>query len=429
MNVLSFLVMLLALSTPLLAQVEKVLPFHGQNGDVVQINQSVNVTRPVPYDVPSTCYNQIPYQSYECHNETRYRQQCRWIPEAERCWTENDRQCRTVPQTRQVCQNGPDRQVCHDIPQRQVCVERPTREICHTNPQGQRVCNTVGGGRECHMTGGGRDCDTVPGPRTCHMETYYEQECHNVPRRQCERVPGRNDCDNIPYQEEVCGYETRYRSEPYACTKIEYKDVTTPKMLVGQIDVRFLTNGLSEEFPLQFKVDAPNAKFESFSLNVKLLKDPKVVVILKNKSIKAEESADKIELRGVVVIEVVEANMITPIFPTAIKNAQFDKESSVLSLELAGGLSAQSTIEALIITRPVIFKSKTVAQFKGTFPSAQVSLKGNALQLDLSKVIENKITKKNDVFIKLSAPVSTSGEILNLKKPELTKTYQLELLK
>ncbi len=429
MNVLSFLVMLLALSTPLLAQVQSDLPFQGQNGDVVQINQPINVTRPVPYNVPSTCYNQIPYQSYECHNETRYRQQCHWIPESERCWNENERVCRSVPETRQVCENGPDREVCHEVPQREVCIERPTREICHTNPQGQRVCNTVGGGRECHMSGGGRQCDTVPGARVCHNETHYEQECQNVPRRQCERVPGRNDCDSIPYQEQVCGNETRYRSEPYACTKIEYRDVTTPKALVGEIDVRFLTHGLNDEFALQFKVDAPDAKFESFAMSVKLLKDPKVVVILKNKSIQAEESEDKIQLKGEVLIEVVEASMITPIFPTGFKNLAFDKESSLLSLEVEGGLSAQETIEAQIVTRPWIFKSKTVAQFKGLFPSPLVSLKGNVLQLNLASVLEHKMSKKNDVSIKLTAPVCATGEILNLKKPELSKTYQLELLR
>jgi hypothetical protein len=422
-----FYLLFFSLST--FAQIDSVINFHGQNGETVKIDQQVNVVRPAPFQVPDTCYNRIPYQSYECHNETRYRQQCQWIPESESCRMENDRVCRNVTRTRQECSQGPDRQVCHDVPGRQVCVERPTRRVCHTNPRGQESCTTVGGGRECHTTGGGRQCDRVPGERVCRQVTYTDQDCENVPRRRCERIPGRNDCQNIPYAEQVCGYETRYRKEPYACQRTEYRDVVTPKKLSGEVEVRFLTNGLIEEFPLQVSLAAIDAKFESFSLAVKLLAEPKVLVVLKKKDIHSEETENEIKLDGEIILEILEPKMVAPVFPDSLKNPVFNSKDKTLIINLVGGISAMGSLELHILNRPMIGKQKTVVQLKASYPSERATIKGDSLEFKLEGLMQHSLSKKNVINLKLSAPIVVEGELLNAEKPQLQKDFVLELKK
>lgn len=412
-----------------LAQIESVVHFRGQNAEEIKINQSVDITRSVPYQVPSTCYNQIPYQRWECHNETRYRQDCQWIPDSQRCWTESERVCRNVPRTRQECQNGPSREICRNLPGREVCVERPRREVCHTNPQGQRSCTTVGGGQSCHTTSGTRECSTVPGERVCRHVSYTEQECENVPRRQCQHVPGRNACQSVPYAEEVCGYETRYRAEPYACQRTEYKDVTTQKKLSGEIQVHFITNGLVEEFPLMISVKALNTKFEAFESFVKLAKEPKVMVILKKKLVEHQESAEEISVSGEVVIEVVEPRMISPMFPKELKDLSFDEDKSILRMIIDGPVSGVGSLEAVVKSIPKWGKSKQVAELKAKYPSERAKISGNILELNLEGLIKHKLAKKNVVMLKLTAPLSVAGELLNAQRPVLGQDYKLELKK
>jgi hypothetical protein len=422
-----FYLLFFSLST--FAQIESIINFHGQNGETVKIDRQVNVVRSAPYQVPDTCYNQIPYQNYECHNETRYRQQCHWIPESESCRMENDRICRNVIRTRQECHQGPDRQVCHEVPGREVCVERPTRRVCHTNPRGQESCTTVGGGRECHTTGGGRQCDRVPGERVCRQVTYTDQDCENVPRRRCERIPGRNDCQRIPYSEQVCAYETRYRKEPYACQRTEYRDVASPKKLSGEVEVRFLTNELVEEFPLQVSLSAIDEKFESFSLAVKLLTGPKVLVVLKKKEIHSVQSETEIKIDGEIILEIIEPKMVAPVFPDLLKNPIFNSKDQTFILNLEGGISAMGSLELHIMNRPMLGKPKTVVQLNSSYPSERVSVKGASLEFRLAGLMQDSLSKKNQIKLKLSAPISVEGELLNPDRPQLQKSFVLEFKK
>jgi hypothetical protein len=426
-----FSILLLAvMSLSAAAQVESLIQFRGQNSEVIKVEKNINVVRPVAYDVPDTCYNDVPYQNYECNDVTRYRQACHWVPSSERCWTENDRVCRNVTRTRQECSNGPSRQVCTERPSRQVCTERPTREVCRTDSNGQQRCTTVGGGQSCQTVGGGQSCSTVPGERTCRNVSYTDQECSNVPRRRCETIPARNVCDNVPYTEQVCGNVTRYRQVPYACTRTEYRDETTPKKLTGQIQVHFQTNGLVDEFPLQVKVDAPNAKFETFATAVKLMKEPKeVFVILKKKAVKAEESEKEISLQGEIVLEVVEEKFVTPIFPTGFKNAAFDEDKSILSLGIEGSISAQGAVEAVFVAKPKVGKKKTIAEVKAAYPSQRASIKGSNLELNLAGLLQNDLAKKNELSLKLTAPLIVPGELLNSRKPNLEKSFTIEVRK
>lgn len=423
------LILLCALSFGANAQIESVINFHGQNSEVMKIEKDVNVVRPVAYEVPDTCTRDVPYQSYECRDVTRYRQECSWIPESERCWNETDRVCRPVTRTRQECSNGPSRQVCTQRPSRQVCTERPTRQVCRTDSSGQQRCQTVGGGQSCQTVGGGQSCSTVPGERTCRTVSYTDQDCDNVTRRRCERVPGRNDCRDIPYSENVCGYETRYNQESYACTRTEYRDETTPKKLTGAVNVHFVTNGLVEEFPLSVAVVAHNPEFRGFVSNVKLNAEPKVFVILKKNELKiAQETEKEITLEGDVVIEVLEEQMVTPVFPV-IKKAAFNESTSVLSLPLEGGISPLGSIEMLFKADPMIGRKKTIAELKSEYPSERVNIKETNLEINLKGIMKTDLKKKNHLSVKLTAPLSIQGELLNAKKPILEKSYKFEVRK
>jgi hypothetical protein len=429
MRILCLLVLGL-LSFNLSAQIESVIKFGGQNSELIQVDMAINIVRPQGHEVPHTCYNRIPYQSYECNDVTRYRQECHWVPSSERCWTENERVCRNVTRTRRECSRGPDRQVCHDVPGREVCTERPTREVCRTNANGQQHCTTVGGGQSCTTVGGGRQCNSVPGEQICRDVSYNDQDCDTVPRRRCETVPGRNDCRNIPYSEEVCGHVTRYRQEPYACTRTEYRDVTTPKKISGNIQVHFQTNGLVDEFALRVKVDAPNAKFETFAATMKLLIEPKeVFVIVKKKNLEAQESEKEIILHGDIVLEIVEEKFVTPLFPSSFKEVSFNQEKSILSLMIDGPLSAQGAVEALFEAMPKIGRKKTIAELKATYPSPGVSIQGNKMELNFEGLMQHGLARKNELTLKLTAPLMVPGELLNARKPKLEKSYSLEVRK
>jgi hypothetical protein len=421
--------LLLAVSFSSLAQVDSQINFRGQNSEVIKVEKTINVVRPVPYEVPSTCTRDVPYQANVCRDVTRHRQECSWIPSRENCWTENERVCRNVTRYREECHNGPSREVCHERPSREVCTERPTREVCRTNSQGQQTCQTVGGGQSCQTVGGGQSCDTVGGERICRDVSYTDQDCDNVPRTRCENIPGHNDCRDIPYYENVCGMETQYRQEEYACMRTLYRDVTTAKKLTSSIQVHFQTNGLVEEFPLNISVKAPDAKFESFATVIKLLKEPKVLVFLKKKAVKAEESATEINLSGDIVFEIFETQMVSPAFPTNLKSAAFNASNSVLSLGIEGGISAMGSVEAVVTANPKIGRDKTVAELKASYPSERAGVVGAILNLNLAGKMQNDLAKKNSIAIKLTAPMNVPGELLNVTKPVMEKSYTLELRK
>lgn len=420
---------LLVVSLSSFAQVESLITFRGQNSEVIKIDKMINVVRPVPYEEPSTCTRDIPYQSWECNDVTRYRQECSWIPSSENCWNENERVCRNVTRTREECHTGPSHQECHERPSREVCVERPTREVCHTNAHGQQSCQTVGGGQSCQTVGGGETCNTVGGDQICRDVSYTDQDCDDVPRRRCENIPGHNDCRDIPYSEEVCGNETRYRQEDYACMRTLYRDVTTPKKLTGEVQIHFQTNGLVEEFPLHMSIAAANAKFESFTSVLKLVKEPKVLVFLKKKEVTATETDQEIILQGNVVVEVLTAEMVTPVFPAKLKDAAFNESNSVLSLGIEGGISAMGSVEAVVTADPKIGRNKTVAELKATYPSDRAVISGSNLNLNLAGLMQNNLAKKNEISIKLTAPLNVPGELMNAKKPVLEKSFNLELRK
>ena len=402
------------------------------------------------------------------------REVCTDRPDRQECTNNPDRQECTNNPSQQVCTNNPDRQVCTDRPSREVCVERPTREVCHTNSRGENTCQTVGGGQSCQTVGGGQSCttvdggqscttvgggqtcrtvdggqscrtvdggqscqtvgggqscQTVEGPEVCRNVSYQDQDCTDVPRQACTNIPGRNVCENIPYSEEVCGNVTRYRQESYACERTAYRDQATAKKLTGEIQVHFETNGLVEEFPLQISVTATNPKFESFAAVAKLLKEPKVLVFLKKKEVKAEETKTEIKLQGEMVFEIINADSVVPVFPTKLTTPVLNLNTSILSFLIEGGISSQGSVEAQVTADPTIGRQRLVAELKAAYPSDRAGVAANKLSLNLKGLLTGDLAKKNRVNVKLTAPMTVRGELLNATKPSSEKTYSLQLRK
>jgi hypothetical protein len=189
---------MLALNTTALAQDTAEFEYAQQSTEEVILEGTREVTLYRTEYVDSTCTREEPYQINVCADETRYRNECTWIPARNICNTVNDRQCRDVRRTRSECKPGRTRRVCKDEPAR-------------------RVCRTRNGVERCVDIPGRQNCRDVTGPQVCRDVSYTDRVCQSVPRRVCHNEPGRNVCRNIPYQDHVCRDVTRYRSISYAC--------------------------------------------------------------------------------------------------------------------------------------------------------------------------------------------------------------------
>ncbi len=219
-HILCLLGLMLALNTNALAQDTAEFEYAQQTAEQITIQDTREVTLYRTEYVDSTCTRQEPYQETVCGNETRYRNECTWIPGRNVCRTENDYQCRDVRRTRRECTAGRTRR---------ECVNEPAR----------RECRTRNGVERCVDVPGRQRCRDVSGPQVCRDVPYTDRECQNVPRRVCNNVPGRNDCRDIPYQEYICRDVTRYRSIPYACKKPIQVPYIVNKEFTHQVNFSF----------------------------------------------------------------------------------------------------------------------------------------------------------------------------------------------
>ncbi len=480
-------VLLLSVSLNALASFEAPLKFTGQNAETIKLEKVIKVTRPVPREVPSTCTRQVPYEVYRCNDVTRYREQCHWVPAEQECNTEYDRQCRSVTRYREECTNGPARQECwttptrqvctdrptrqvctdlpsreecHTTPSREVCTDRPTREVCTTRPDGRQHCTTVGGGQHCttvggdrqcrqvgggqHCTevGGGQDCRTVGGDRECRMVegdpicrqvAYSDQECEDVPRQACHTIPAHNECDQIPYTEEVCGNETEYRAEQYACMETIYEDKEMEKKVSAIVNVAFKTNGFVEEFGAMITL-VPDAKETQFVPAMKLTSEPKILVIVKKKEAKIRAEGEKeIRVEGDIEVELQEA-VAEPVEFPAIESATLEKKTNLLSVIFAKGLPSEAGVVRkgeidFVLSR----KGKELAVLKDSYPGAKVQVKKierkDALVMNLTGLIQGSLggglfSSGPKMKLLLKIPSKIEGEILNAKKPQTEKLYE-----
>lgn len=417
------------------AQIVSEFRFTGQNSELLKTEQTVNVTRTRTVKQPSTCTREVPYTVNECRNVTRYREQCTWVGPRNECHTEYERSCRTVTRYREECSGSSSRTVCTERPSREVCTERPTREVCRTSPSGRQVCNTVGGGTHCTTVGGGQSCHEVPGNRTCRDVPYSDQECSSTPRQVCETIPGHNSCSQVPYSENVCEDVTRTRTESYACERdVEIEEVKAKK-LISEIQVQILTNGIVEEFPVVVSLKETTPKMSAFELAVKLGSEPKTFVILQKKSVKiAKETETQIELKGTIVLELLEEAQLPISFPESIIEATVTESTKELLILLDGSISAEGSAEVLINHNTVFSRAKKIAEFKTDYPAAGAEI-GQledklALKLSLKDRLLESLEKKNmRLKLKLAATMNIQGEILNAKKPVSEKTLEPVFIK
>lgn len=426
------LFLLIALPTLAFAQLDSQFNFNGQNAEIIKAQKPITVITPEVVEVPSTCTRQVPDgQEQVCTNQIRYRQECSWIPSSERCWNENQDVCRPVTRTREECTGRENREVCSDQPGREVCTQKPSREICRPGPNGGRtVCVMVSAGRDCRIVGGGRTCHTVPGNRQCRMISEVVNDCRTISNRRCEHIPGRTDCRDISYYEPVCIWQTRYRTESYACTRTDVVQRRTSKILKNEINVRVNTNGLVEEFGLGISVKEQSQAFDAFSIEASLMNQPNVLVLLKKKEIKiAQENDKEIILKSTLVLEVVEERMIAFSFPEKISRASIDKNSEKLIIIFEGAISADGAVDLELTHKTLIFPTKTLAELKTDYPGpiaelGQVDNKA-ALNLNLKGLIQGDLKPKNmKINLKLISKIDVQGQILNEKKPQTKKSYE-----
>lgn len=428
-NIALFLVMLVPSITH--AQLDSEFTFTGQNAETLSAEKKVTIVKPEIVEVPSTCSRQVPVGEREvCRNVTRYRQECSWIPSSQRCWTDYERVCRNVTRYRQECSNGPSRQVCTDRPSRRVCTERPTRRVCTTRPDGREHCTTVGGGQHCTEVGGGRDCRSVPGERICRQVSYTDRDCDSVPRNRCETIPGRNDCRDIPYGDTVCEMQTQYETETYACTRTETINRTIEKTVKATTSVQIITNGLVEEFPVAVSIKETSPKFDNFFLEVKLLKQPEVFVVLKKKEVKMEENtAQEIILNGEIVLEILSQQMLPLSFPSTIMKASIEEATKKMTIVFEGPISATGEVDFKITHKAFLSGRKTLVEMKEMFPSEKIQLgmveEKAALSIDISDAVKKELKNKNMLLrLDLTSELNFRGEIMNEKKPEISKLYE-----
>ncbi len=422
---LTFLILMPALSQ---AQIDSQFVFNGQNGEVLKGEKQIVVITPEQVQVPSTCYRQVPTgQIQVCRDETRYREECSWIPSSESCRTEYNQVCNSVPRSREVCSGGGSRQECSTIPTSTVCHDRPTNEVCTTLPDGSPHCTTVGGGQHCQEVGGGQHCTTVWDSPTCHSETYWDQECTSVPENRCETIPGRNDCSSIPYSENVCGMEMQYRTESYACTETVTVNREEKKLLKAETTIQIETHGLVDEFQAQVSVKERSAQFKDFTIDVKLLKEPKLFVILKQKEVKiASATKTEIVVKANLVLEVMTLEMLPISLPQDISSAVFTEATKKLTLVVNGKLAAKGTVD-LSLSKKELFSRKTVAELKGAYPAKLIevgAVEGKpALNIDLKAAMKANPKKSMKLKLVLEAEMDIKGSLLNVTKPQLKKEF------
>lgn len=412
------------------AQLISQFTFNGQNAEVLRAEKSITISKPEQVQVPDTCYREVPNgQAQVCRDETRYRNECSWVPSSQRCWSENERVCQSVTRYRQECSSGPSRQECHDIPSRTVCTERPTRQVCTTRPDGRQHCTTVGGGQSCTQVGGGRSCNTVPGERICRNVPYQDTDCRYVPRQRCETVPGRNECRNVPYSERVCGMETQYRTESYACTRTETVTRTIEKVVKAETNVSIITNGLVEEFPVSISITENDNQYSAFSMNVKLEKEPKVFVVLKKKTVTVDSVNDKeIILKGNVVLEVLTKEMLPVAFPASIVSATIEQATKKLVIVFDGAISPEGSVDLVITYKAFLSRLQKIAELKADYPGAKVVLGAvdgkAALSVDLKDAMVGELQRRNmKLKLNLGSKLNLQGELMNATKPELSKAF------
>ena len=403
-TVVSTIALLLTLmsSEVFAAQAQKSVTFEGQTGDAFELETVKVETRYRSEEVDSTCTRRIPYTVNECGYETRYRQECRWVPGHEDCRTEYDRVCRTVTRYRQECTRGRDRQEC-------------------TTKPGGRVCRRVNGEMQCRDKPPQRVCRTIPGERTCRRVPYTDRECDRVPRRRCTHVPGRNVCEQVPYQEYVCRDVTRYREEQYACRRTIQVPYSFNKKVTGEVSVAYNDQTQGAKAGLNFAL-TPEGQIKVAAQD----QSERKTLIQMNKTIEQNDNQDEMDVIG--SFSFIFLDQEAELAPIKENISAVHLNKNELRFKLGKVISPERLTLAIKITRKTIlgnirevmektFKATELElQDLGAQTSAKVNLKALGVEID-----------KKKYTVKISTKVEFKKPILNPVRMETERTQEFKV--
>ena len=423
-----FLILALLLgSSASFSATEKTISFQGQTGEVFDLENWLKETRYREEQVPDTCYRQIPYTENVCRDVTRYRQECRTVPGHQDCRIVYDPVCRYETRYRQECRTEPGRQICRNVTRyRQECTNTGGGQTCRTEP-GRRQCRNTPSGEVCRdipprqicdnkppqricrqVPYQDRECTTEPGQRTCRQVPYQEQVCQNVPRNQCDWIPDQRVCENIPYNERVCQDETRYRQEPYACTRtVQVPYVVTVKTHKANVTVDFDPKAAGIEANFMFELTTQG------DLSVKATEVPptRSIIFLK-KTIENQDSNDVNSIDAKYDLIMFERSQIMKALDGGIQDIYL--ESEALEFVLPGNVDLSRSSMDLRIRKKdetKFEKSLTSSQYKGSFDGQKTTIKINLRALGAPK-LGGFFNKKHEVKIVFKLDYSDMGSLL-----------------
>jgi hypothetical protein len=357
--------------------------FQGQPHEHVTLDRLLVETRTRTEMQDSTCTRQIPYQEEECGYETRYRQECSWIPPRQECGRRDERRCRNVTRYRQECSQGPGQTRCQDFPGGERCTTRNGQRVCEPAPPQRR-------------------CETIPGERICRQVPYQDQECTTESVPWCYQVPGENQCRQVPYQEWECRNVTRYRTETYACQRPVEIPYNVNVKVAGQLDVQFLNPNFPQEVAFLATLTAQKTIDLVSSAPAEILVGTRraaPVVNRQGEEVTVAQRIDVLLTNGAELQGQVAQN---------VTDAVLDFTAKKLSFTVKGLVEAQDRIELVIEgrRRGVINTIVGRASVKGTISelnaiTTSVGENLTAVQIDLANVDTSALNDKKTFLMKL----------------------------
>lgn len=201
--------------------------------------------------------------------------------------------------------------------------------------------------------------------------------------------------------------------------------------LKATTNVQILTNGLVEEFPVLVSIKPTNDLYSSFILEAKLLKQPKLIVVVKKNNIKIVNSSSPsvLQLEGTLVLEVMTNEMFPVSFPTEVSSAMIEQDAQKMTIVFEGGISAQGSVDLIVTHKAFLARAKTIVELKQDYPSKTIELgqvqNKAALSIDLKEIEVGELKKKNmKMNLTLSSSANLQGTVLNDTKPATTKLYE-----
>ncbi len=290
------------------------------------LDRIIKETRYKEEVVNSTCTRQVAYEDTECDDVTYYKEECNYetVPDQEcdyettyeevchttsgrnECRMVSDRVCNDVTKYKRECKTVPGGMICETINGRRVCRSAPDREECRDVPYTEQECRNATK----------QECDWVPGERVCQSVPHREYVCHNVNRT--ERV-----CKNVPYTKYECESVTKYRSEEYACTKVEKIPYVVEKNVSAMVTISY--EGLVES--AIFKGSAALNDKGEVKISIKDESQKSFLISLVTKEFSKVEKGEDLEVIASYVIKFMDKDEFLSPLTKDISNILLTKES------------------------------------------------------------------------------------------------------